>query len=1050
MGDREFRKSFLIGILLATSFSLMAQTPFLRHISLLKGKEDYNVNCIYQEPNGWIWFGTDKGLFRYDGINLNQYTVSDSLAGSNVTALFSAQDGTLWIGHQNGKISHLVNDNIQKFSPESGLGTVPITDILSDNQGNIWYSTMGEGIFCYNGRYLSNKNTDDGLSDNYVYDIEFDRTGTMWLATDYGITAFNNDSSTKISMKDGIPDNIVRVIKADGNNKLWMGSEEAGITILNLEDHSLHTFEGWEFGAITGIEIDADNELWVSTRSQGIIRVNFNTELCEASYRQLTTDHGLASNRLNFVVKDYENNIWIAGKKGITQVLPPVFEYINKSTGTPFEMVYSFTTDHQNNYWVCSEAGLFKGIVGDYGEINWKEIRLSNKAEELNFISVYTDIEGNIWVGTYGSGVFSLDPSGRLIKQFTRRDGLSDENVIHIAGADKKICFSTLGGGVCLLDIDEKKMEAPENEYLDNTYVYASQEDPEDRIWIAGTLKSPAYIKNDEVHFIHTDLNTYPQLYGIAIDSSGNAWFNASDKGILEIRNDSIIVLGAPEGISFPEIQSIVFDKRGNLLIITNLGFTFYKPGTGIFRQYGDNTGLSYLYPMLNAVHTDPSGRIWIGTENGLIIYNPDYLDIGAIQPRIFLSGLELFGVPVNRDRSKYRYNQRNFTFSYTGIWFSNPEAVQYRYMLEGYDPQWIHSHSPQTLNYPKLMPARYRFVAEVSIDGHNWIGSDDNTYEFIIKPPFWQRIWFIAGMTVLIIVGILVYIRQRLKNLQRAKDELEKEVFKRTEEIRSQNEELEAQKEEIAAQRDMAERQRDQIELQKEEIQASIRYAHRIQTAALPPRIYMENILKNHFVLNKPKDIVSGDFYWTAQRNDHIFFAVADCTGHGVPGAFMSMLGLTALNDIVKSLDTCKAGRVLDILSERIRESLHNRTGEEITSRDGMDISLCILNPETKKLQFAAAHNDLYIMRRGEMQIIKADNMGIGSDIPEGFHFLNNEIDLVPGDLLYLFSDGFPDQFGGPECKKYKYGNFRNFLKKIHGEDIPRQKWLLDEEIEA
>jgi serine phosphatase RsbU (regulator of sigma subunit) len=417
-------------------------------------------------------------------------------------------------------------------------------------------------------------------------------------------------------------------------------------------------------------------------------------------------------------------------------------------------------------------------------------------------------------------------------------------------------------------------------------------------------------------------------------------------------------------------------------------------------------------------------------------------------KPRVFLSVKNLFYNPIAPDKKRFSYNENNFTFGYTGIWFRNPEGLNYRYMLKGFDLKWNYSNRNQDLTYSQLPAGEYKFMVEVSLDKKNWFSSEDSSFSFRVRPPFWKRLWFIFAMIIIAVSGIYMYINRRLANLEKAKEELEEEVHKRTLEIRNKNEELESQKEEIASQRDHAEEQRDKIELQKEEIQASIRYAHNIQIAVLPPKNQLDTILKDYFILNKPRDIVSGDFYWVARSGSSIFFSVGDCTGHGVPGSFMSMLGLSALNDIVKSLGDCKASSILNLLRDRIRESLHQGGDREMTANDGMDISLCIYTPESKKLQFAAAHNPLYIIRNGELQIIPADKMEIGSYILENVEFTNHELRCESGDQLYLFSDGFPDQFGGENGKKYKYQKFREFLISIQSETMSRQKYLLDEEI--
>ena len=374
------------------------------------------------------------------------------------------------------------------------------------------------------------------------------------------------------------------------------------------------------------------------------------------------------------------------------------------------------------------------------------------------------------------------------------------------------------------------------------------------------------------------------------------------------------------------------FDKLNNLVIVSNRGLLFYKPGSGIILEFGESSWLSYLYPELNSVFTDKDGKIWIGTDSGIITYNPDYLQYIGKNPRVFLSVTNLFYDPIKENRNKFRYRENNFTFGYTGIWFSNPEGLRYRYMLKGNDPDWTYSSRNQTLTYSNLPPGKYSFISEVSLDERNWFSSPDSVYSFAISPPFWRRIWFLTGVVLLFFLAIYSYIRLRVKSLEKDKRQLEAEVQKRTEEIRNQNKVLEAQ---------------------KEEIQSSIHYARRIQSATLPPKNKLEAILKDYFILYKPCEIVSGDFYWVAKVSSTIFFAAADCTGHGVPGSFMSMLGLSALNDIVKSLTKIKASVILDQLNVRIREALHQGEDREMDTHEGMDISLCILDMKTNILQY-------------------------------------------------------------------------------------------------
>ncbi|HDJ32858.1 MAG TPA: hypothetical protein ENF21_02010 [Bacteroidetes bacterium] len=238
-----------------------------------------------------------------------------------------------------------------------------------------------------------------------------------------------------------------------------------------------------------------------------------------------------------------------------------------------------------------------------------------------------------------------------------------------------------------------------------------------------------------------------------------------------------------------------------------------------------------------------------------------------------------------------------------------------------------------------------------------------------------------------------------------------------------------------------------DKIRQQDKELTDSIRYAGLIQTAVLPTRDYLTNILPPHFIFFQPKDIVSGDFYWATRLGKKTYVAAADCTGHGVPGAFMSIMGISFLNEIVNQKIPLKTGRILNQLREKVMKALHQK-GDSKEPKDGMDIALIMLDPENSLIEFSGAFNALYLIRDDKLQVIRGDRMPIGVNAVEERSFQTHVIQVQEGDCLYIFTDGFPDQFGGPEDKKYKYGPFQKFLLSIHKEDMEQQKWLLINEM--
>ena len=240
--------------------------------------------------------------------------------------------------------------------------------------------------------------------------------------------------------------------------------------------------------------------------------------------------------------------------------------------------------------------------------------------------------------------------------------------------------------------------------------------------------------------------------------------------------------------------------------------------------------------------------------------------------------------------------------------------------------------------------------------------------------------------------------------------------------------------------------KQKAEIEELYTDVTASIRYAKRLQDSILPPEKLIKKYFPSSFVLFKPKDIVSGDFYWVGKQKNEFMFAAVDCTGHGVPGAFMSLVGANGLNSAFKEHKLSKPGLILDDLNRYANEALNKSADDSI--RDGMDITLCSINSKEMKLKFAGANNPVYLIRDGELEIYKTNKFAIGSFNHEEHNYENFEIDLVKGDKVYAFSDGYPDQFGGERGKKFMYKKFKELLVETVNESMENQKRMLEERL--
>src|ERR1051325_9748673 len=292
----------------------------------------------------------------------------------------------------------------------------------------------------------------------------------------------------------------------------------------------------------------------------------------------------------------------------------------------------------------------------------------------------------------------------------------------------------------------------------------------------------------------------------------------------------------------------------------------------------------------------------------------------------------------------------------------------------------------------------------------------------------------FIKGIFILLCGVIAGFVSQKIKEALmsslKAKDDL---IHKLDELVNEKTSEVRKQKEEI--------------EEKNKDITASITYAQRIQRAILPPAAQTNELLGEHFILYKPKDIVSGDFYWVEQSGDQTLFAAVDCTGHGVPGAFMSIVGHNILTQAVFEKKINSPSLILDQLNEEVTRTLRQRSNAEV--KDGMDIALCSIDRKKNKLHFSGANIPLYLIRNGELREIKGDKFPIGGiELGNKNNFTQHELGLEKGDSIYIFSDGYADQFGGPKGKKFKYKQLQELLLSMQQESMEKQSAILDKTI--
>ena len=466
--------------------------------------------------------------------------------------------------------------------------------------------------------------------------------------------------------------------------------------------------------------------------------------------------------------------------------------------------------------------------------------------------------------------------------------------------------------------------------------------------------------------------------------------------------------------------------KNGKVWIGTNKGLNVLSLNEQYEIQHIEYYGIdqSVLNGELNqnAVFKDDHGRLWFGSQKGVIRYNDELRYAHNIASQINIQNIRIFlknhEIPRNHE---YEWDQNHFTFDYGAISFSGSDDMQYQYMVEGLDDQWFPWSSVRSATWSNIPPGNYIFKVR-SRNSAGMVNNEPVEFSFKVVPPFWKTLGFQIG--VLLLIGSLVFftLRYRLKQLEKSRILLKQKVAERTQEINEKNKEL--QNEQKRTKKIL-----EELRLRDKDITDSLKYAKRIQEAIMPPNDYVRSVLPSSFVYYRPKGIVSGDFYWVHEEGDDIYIAVVDCTGHGVPGALMSIVGFKLLVQAVGLKALNKPSEILFEMNQGVRTTLR-QTVDEDSVKDGMDVALMKYNRKTKKGEFAGAFNPLYQVRNGELNVFRGNRFPIGIfDGKQIKYFDNHEFQVEPGDSFYMFSDGYADQFGGPNNKKFKYKPFRQLL---------------------
>lgn len=1010
------------------AFTLQGQQLYFDQFSVSEGLAQSTVYKIIQAGNDIFWIGTREGVSSFDGVEFTNYSGEDGLADNGVRAICEDRNGNIWFGHTGGGVTRFSGSEFEVLRGRSEFRGSDITSIQEDTLGHLWLTTYGAGVIeilnpgsslenielrQYVGRDLS-----DRISGSHM-----DPDGRIYFITDINVTYYDADSSRFENLiLNGVPQYyLTTCIQVDQRGRIWFGKHNGGLYRYDFHQDNTRMFDlvkaGLRSNWVTTLYEDNQGNIWAGTWEGGMARIDSENHITLFSDR-----NGLPGMKVRSIMQDQEGNILIGtDENGMCVYKGDHFISYFEGDGLIDSQVGAVLQTNNGEYWIGTNEGISIMEKTESGD-QFRDFA-PLRGYQIGFLK--EDQKGAIWIGTENGGVSRYDRRGNHVSVVQVNSNMSTPQVTAMEIDNKNNLWVGSLDGLIYYEIENQKVtRLTQEDGLRHNEISVVFADSRDRIWIGVVGRGITVIDGEDFIQVEMDFDYTPRAF--TEDRDGWIWIGTEGRGLIQYdpeRYEIINLYTVEDGLLANVINQLNCDESNNIYVGTNQGLNIYLREHERFYSYTSGSGFVGIETKPNASYVDRIGDIWFGTVQGVTRYHPGDESVDWKEPLTHITGFEVNHVnyPV-KDGLSFSHKQNAIIFEYRCVTL-NPDAVQYRIMLEGVDQEWREPDTQTRATYPALRHGRYTFMVMAKSSAGVW-NEEPVFLDFVIRPPFYLTWPFILASIFAVGMIIFSYIKIRERALKRENALLEEKVRIRTAMVVSQKEEL-AQK--------------------NKDITDSIRYAKRIQFAILPEK----SPFPDTFILFKPKDIVSGDFYWFTEVGNKEFFSAVDCTGHGVPGAFMSIIGHNSLSKIVREYGILEPGKILTQLNKEVVETLHKRSdsGEVY---DGMDLALVSYDKKDKYLEYAGAFNPLYLIRNGEILETKADKVSIGrSDLNREVQFTSHRIEVQQGDTVYLFSDGYADQFGGELMKKFKYKNLKELILRIQPETMADQRAIMDETIE-
>jgi ligand-binding sensor domain-containing protein/serine phosphatase RsbU (regulator of sigma subunit) len=1014
--------------LLLFSSLLNGQSYRFRNYGTKDKLSDTYIYTINQDNNGFLWIGTGTGLVKFDGFDFNNVAFPDAATNRYASVSVKDKNGNLWFGCNDGTLFYTRNNNLIQLQD---LNVQSINALFESPDGFIWVIPQDRMILRINENNPAEISRFGISRDIQMTTASLAPGGKILIGTQEKLLycSIINDSLKIENVVKGIEYSKVQTIQPlNEEGRFIIGVEGGGIYRL-LINNNIPVLSRYpdhrEFESIDvkSIYKDLSGSVWIATLGAGLcqISISANGEFIESETFYNTTS-GLPGENVRTVFEDMEENIWIGFYgEGLSLLSSKAFSFFTPSDKSEANSII-YINQSEKRYLLGTPKGyyLFNPITGKKESFT----DLSQQVQRIEILSFLLDKTNKLWIGTKGGGLYLKNLNGG-ISQFYRSGNNSEDNINHIASDGKNLWLSTLDG-VIVVDINSgivRKKYKIEDRLPHNSInqVFIKKEGGAlvatycDRLYKI-QLNTGINVGNAILPGTRNKINCFTE------SNNDEIWAGTAGNGLFYILNDSVTGITTGNGLFSNYCRSILADSDNKIWIGHERGFSRYDINTGTINIFANDFAKGGdCNPM--AIFETTDGKVLIGTTEGLICYDRsrDKKNKNAPVNNILSVTINDSVYPTRTAYSLPYNNRYKIIIDYVGINLTDPEGVSYKTKLDNFDDKWSEIKFSRQASY-NPGEGKYNFNL-MSISEHGITQETPVSLELFIKKPWWRTWWFFMGLIAFITgaVAIIIYIRE--KSQREINEYLESELAERTR---------------------LVHKQKDEIELQNIEITDSINYAKRIQSSILPDVSKLREAFNDAFIIFHPRDIVSGDFYWFDKIDDDRFVIVcADSTGHGVPGAFMSMIGTTLLQDIVSRKGITKPSEVLTLLDKQIFSTLNQNIDVGI-SNDGMDMVVCEFNVRTRHVRFASAMRPVIIVIEGEPYYIRGNRCSVGGESVMEKYFDDQEYYLAKDDTIYMFSDGFPDQFGGPYGKKLKIARLKNLIEEVNKLPMAEQKEII------